>query len=145
MHFGLELEKRIKFQLALMEAMLLSPTMALTNRMIKQEQFETSDIVLQILICSERLGHDIVKLEKGAEDCVRMKADGTMNDALCDLTWAGPKRQNIKMGYICEMPTNDRKRRTANNGVPQACQVEYRTRRGAVESIRMNCKEWISK
>ena len=87
----------------------------------------------------------IVKLEKGAEDCVRMKADGTMNDALCDLTWAGPKRQNIKMGYICEMPTNDRKRRSSNNGVPQACQVEYRTRRGAVESIRMNCKEWISK
>jgi len=82
----------------------------------------------------------------GAEDCVRLKSDGTMNDALCELTWAGPKKQNIKMGYICEMPTYDRKRRSATsvsqtNGVPQACQVEYRTRKGAVESIRMNCKQ----
>ena len=66
-----------------------------------------------------------------------------MNDALCELTWAGPKKQNIKMGYICEMPNNDRKRRSVSNEVPQACQVEYRTRKGAVESIRMNCKERI--
>ena len=85
----------------------------------------------------------IFKLKKGAEDCVRMKSDGTMNDANCEFTWAGPKKQNIKMGYICEMPTYDRKRRNTENGVPQACQVEYRTRKGAVESIRMNCKERI--
>ena len=89
-------------------------------------------------------GNDINELKKGAEDCVRMKSDGTMNDALCELTWAGPKKQNIKMGYICEMPTYDRKRRSSSNEVPQACQVEYRTRKGAVESIRMNCKERIS-
>ena len=69
-----------------------------------------------------------------------MKSDGTMNDALCELTWAGPKKQNIKMGYICEMPSSDRKRRSTKNEVPQACQVEYRTRKGAVESFRMNCK-----
>jgi hypothetical protein len=25
-----------------------------------------------------------------------------MNDALCEMTWAGPKKQNIGMGYICE-------------------------------------------
>ena len=89
------------------------------------------------------LNNDINELKKGAEDCVRLKSDGTMNDALCELTWAGPKKQNIKMGFICEMPSNDRKRRSTKNEVPQACQVEYRTRKGAVESIRMNCKERI--
>ena len=27
---------------------------------------------------------------------------GMMNDALCEIYWAGPKKQNIGMGYICE-------------------------------------------
>ena len=27
---------------------------------------------------------------------------GTLNDALCEIYWAGPKKQNIGMGYICE-------------------------------------------
>ena len=25
-----------------------------------------------------------------------------MNDALCEIYWAGPKKQNIGMGYVCE-------------------------------------------
>jgi len=42
----------------------------------------------------------------GREDCVRMRKkdgeDGTMNDALCNLTWAGPESDNIPMSYICQ-------------------------------------------
>ena len=25
-----------------------------------------------------------------------------MNDALCEIYWAGPKKQNIGMGYVCK-------------------------------------------
>merc|ERR1712021_105318 len=37
----------------------------------------------------------------GNEACIRMRF-GTLNDALCEIYWAGPKKQNIGMGYICE-------------------------------------------
>jgi len=35
------------------------------------------------------------------EDCIRMRY-GSMNDALCAIYWAGPKKKNIGMGYICQ-------------------------------------------
>ena len=37
----------------------------------------------------------------GPENCIRLRF-GAMNDALCEIYWAGPKKQNIGMGYICE-------------------------------------------
>jgi len=37
----------------------------------------------------------------GDEFCIRLRF-GTLNDALCEIYWAGPKKQNIGMGYICE-------------------------------------------
>ena len=58
------------------------------------------------------------ELKKGAEDCVRMKSDGTMNDALCELTWAGPKKQNIKNRLKSVMIKNKKAaaaRRISNN------------------------------
>jgi len=77
----------------------------------------------------------------GEEECVRMQNDGYMNDALCDRTWAGPKNANIPMGYICEIEVNSsyRKRRDVLNDY--ACQVEYRSRKGAVEQVSMTCKQ----
>ena len=27
---------------------------------------------------------------------------GEMNDALCEIYWAGPKKQNIGMGFVCQ-------------------------------------------
>jgi len=78
--------------------------------------------------------------QKGVEECVRMKNDGYMNDAMCDLTWAGPKKNNINMGYICEVVevSSYRKRRDVND---YSCQVEYRSRRNVVESVSMSCKQ----
>merc|ERR1712176_947150 len=37
----------------------------------------------------------------GNEACIRMRF-GLLNDALCEIYWAGPKKHNIGMGYICE-------------------------------------------
>lgn len=80
--------------------------------------------------------------KQGVEECVRMRVDGSMNDALCDHTWAGAKRLNIGMGYVCEIHTSSRRRRDTDE--PQTCQLEFRTRRGAVEKIQMGCKQSLA-
>ena len=49
----------------------------------------------------------------GEEDCIRMRWSVTadhqfsMNDAPCTLYWAGPKKANIGMGFICEIAPVD--------------------------------------
>ena len=78
-----------------------------------------------------------------------------MNDALCEISWAGPKKRNIKMGYICEIEESlqGRKRRSGNEIITRnrrssenlsICQVEYRSRRGKTENIQMGCKQQVA-
>lgn len=54
----------------------------------------------------------------GEENCIRMrwkaaaeeeKDQFTMNDAPCTLYWAGPKRANVGMSYICEVTRIDQR------------------------------------
>ena len=49
-----------------------------------------------------------IKLFKGDEQCVRARfnADSernlTMNDYGCLVDWAGPKKANVGMGFVCK-------------------------------------------
>jgi len=48
---------------------------------------------------------------QGIERCVRMRRKegetGTMNDAMCSYTWAGAKKDNRNMSFICQTPKDD--------------------------------------
>ena len=49
----------------------------------------------------------------GEEECIRIRwslsaeQQFAMNDAPCSLYWAGPKKANVGMGYICQIAKVD--------------------------------------
>ena len=63
-----------------------------------------------------------------------------MNDADCDITWSGRKKEQHGMGYICEVEFDGKAGRYRRSNEENSCQVEYRTRKGIVENVQMSCK-----